>query len=74
VPSIATALEGLLRDHDLRGSLAARASARSEAYSWRRCSAETFAFIASIASVAPEHRRSAQHQVAASVRSDRRLP
>jgi glycosyltransferase involved in cell wall biosynthesis len=53
VPSIAAAIETLLRDQDLRGRLAARASDRSEAYSWRRCSADTFAFIASVISENP---------------------
>ncbi len=49
---IARALQELIEQHDLRLELAHKAYARARGYSWERCAAETFAFIAECASAA----------------------
>ena len=43
--SIATALENLMLDSDLRVSLAYRAEELSKEYSWRKCAEQTWSFI-----------------------------
>ncbi len=42
--SIADAIQRLVENRELRSSMAARAAALSEAYSWERCAAETWRF------------------------------
>lgn len=46
---IIAALEGLIADPCLRSRLASQSFADSGSYSWRRCSSDTFAFLASVA-------------------------
>lgn len=45
-PSIATAIEKLLTNAELRHNVAARARELSQAYSWTRCASETLSFAA----------------------------
>jgi glycosyltransferase involved in cell wall biosynthesis len=49
VPSVARALGALARDPGRREALGGRARERAGAYSWARCGAETFAFLARVA-------------------------
>ncbi|MFJ3044305.1 glycosyltransferase family 4 protein [Herbaspirillum chlorophenolicum] len=44
--SIADAIERIIDDNSLRAHISARAKHLAEQYSWRRCAAETFGFIA----------------------------
>lgn len=44
--SIAVAVERIIADSDMRSTIAARAKALSEQYSWSRCAEETLAFLA----------------------------
>jgi glycosyltransferase involved in cell wall biosynthesis len=48
--SIATAIERLLTDASLRSRLAHEAAVLSRQYSWERCAAETWSFVAEVAS------------------------
>jgi len=50
VDSIAAAIEKLMRNTELRRTVAASAALRTTGYSWQRCARETVAFIADIAS------------------------
>jgi glycosyltransferase involved in cell wall biosynthesis len=47
--SISAAMEKVIASPDLRGSIARRAKALSEQYSWARCAAETWKFLAAVA-------------------------
>ncbi|MDB4930451.1 MAG: hypothetical protein JWM10_2935 [Myxococcaceae bacterium] len=47
-PSLARRLRELVASHELRASLAQRASERAEAFRWDRCADETFAFLADV--------------------------
>jgi len=47
VDEIAAVMYRLLRDHDLRARCVSRAGQRAAQYSWKRCAAETFEFLAS---------------------------
>jgi glycosyltransferase involved in cell wall biosynthesis len=47
--SIASAVEALIRDSDLRAKIAARAKDLAGQYSWSRCAAETWSFVKTVA-------------------------
>lgn len=53
---IASALEALIADPDLRSRLASQSFAHSHNYSWKRCSTDTFTFLASVAEKATGRR------------------
>lgn len=61
---IARVLQALLRSPEERARLAAKSFARVQAYSWERCAAETFGFLAAVA--AAHTQRAAGTAVAAS--------
>jgi glycosyltransferase involved in cell wall biosynthesis len=48
VDSVCSALLGLIRSAELRARLAHGAQARARGYSWARCAAETFGFLAQV--------------------------
>lgn len=47
--SIASALERLVCDHELRAKLSTSGWSKSQLFSWRRCAEDTFSFISSVA-------------------------